>query len=228
MKKLIEKILAWTKQARVGVLAGAVLLAALGGVLFVRTWWNSSQGGNNSTTSSATTSSSITQNNTSQITSNKPVDIEVEEKFSRPYLEKVEVARSFYDVNSSVEEQSNAIVYYDGKYIPSNGIDYVSSNGSFDIIAACSGTVSDIITDPLYGLTVTVECANNIKVVYASLKNCQLQVGDSVSIKDKIGTSGESLYGSELNSEFLHFELYKDNKVVNPEKYYGILLKDIN
>lgn len=228
MKKVIKKLLTWTKEARVGVLVGAIALMLVGGIAFARTWWKTPSSSNSTDSSTKTSSGPSASSVDPGVSSNTPVVLPMEEKLTKPFAVVTTVARGFYDADSSLEEQAAAIAYYDGKYMPSYGVDYVSSNGSFDIIAACSGTVSEIVTDPIYGLTVTIECASNIKIVYASLEQCQLQVGDNVSIKDIIGTAGESPYGSELNSSYLHFELYKDNKVLNPEDFYGSMLQDIN
>ncbi len=225
MRRVIKKLMTLTKEARVGVLVGAIALMLVGGITFARTWWKSpTSSSNNPTSNSGANSSGVTPNTSS----NAPVVLPVEEQLGRPFIVVTTVARGFYDTKATLEEQAAAIVYYDGKYMPSNGVDYVSSAGSFDIIAACSGTVSDIVADPIYGLTVTIESVSNIKTIYASLEKCQLQVGDSVSIGEIIGTTGESPYGSELNTSFLHFEVYKDKQVLNPEKQYGFMLKDIN
>ncbi|WRK56012.1 M23 family metallopeptidase [Coprobacillaceae bacterium CR2/5/TPMF4] len=54
---------------------------------------------------------------------------------------------------------------------------------------------------------------------YQSLSEVTVEKDAVIKQGDKIGTSGENVYESELKNH-LHFILEKDNQAINPEKYF--------
>ena len=221
MKKLIRKIMSWTQEARVGVIVTAVALLLIGGVSVFRSWWNPSTSSPNQPISS---SSKPIQPSTSSPT---PVVLPIDEVVEKPFSVAATMARGYYEQEASLQERIDAMVFYDGTYKCSQGLDFVFNDQEFDVLAASSGIVKDKVVDSIYGLTVTVECANNIEMVYASLASSSLKVGDEVNKGDLIGVAGKSIYGSELDVPMLHFRMYKDNQVINPNKNFGNALKNV-
>lgn len=216
MKKLMKRLMLWTKEARVGVLLGAIALLLLGGINLAQNWWNPS----------TSTSSSSTMPTTSSTSTH--VVLPIDELYGQPFAVDAVAARTFFDVAASLEDQADAVVFYDNRYMPSYGIDYIFEDSTvFPVIAACSGVVAEKSVDPIYGLTVVIESAGDIKTVYASLASSTLQVGQTVSKGQSIGTAGESIYGSELKTNVLHIELYKNDELLNPATFYGVALKNI-
>ena len=66
-----------------------------------------------------------------------------EEKIIRPYSSKnVIVHKSFYEKDSSADEQKNSIIFHEGIYMQNSGT-YYKSEESFDIISSLSGTVTN-------------------------------------------------------------------------------------
>lgn len=222
MKKLIKKIMSWSQEARVGIVVAAVALLLIGGVSAARSWW-----GPSTSTTLPNTSSNISPITPSTSSSPQPVVLPVDEIIENPFSVDATIARGFYEQDASLEEKANAMVFYDGTYKCSQGLDFVYNNQEFDVLAASSGIVKDKVVDSIYGLTVTVECANEVEIVYASLKSSSLQIGDEVSKGDIIGVAGESIYGSELDAPMLHFRMYKDGQVINPKDNFGQSLKNV-
>ena len=221
MKKLIKKIMSWTQEARVGAIVTIVALFLIGGVSVFRSWWTPSTSSSNQPISS---SSKPIQPSTSSPT---PVVLPIDEVVEKPFSVEATMARGYYEQEASLQDRIDAMVFYDGTYKCSQGLDFVFNNQEFDVLAASSGIVKDKVVDSIYGLTVTVECANNIEMVYASLASSSLKVGDEVNKGDLIGVAGKSIYGSELDVPMLHFRMYKDNQVINPNKNFGNALKNV-
>lgn len=222
MKKLIKKIMAWSQEARVGVVVAAVALLLIGGVSAARSWWAPS-----TSTSFPGTSSSTQPIQPSTSSNPQPVVLPVDEIVEKPFSVAATIARGFYEQDGSLEEKTNAMVFYDGTYKCSQGLDFVYNNQEFDVLAASSGIVKDKVVDSVYGLTVTIECASEVEIVYASLKSSSLQIGDEVTKGDIIGVAGESIYGSELDAPMLHFRMYKNGQVINPKDNFGNALKNV-
>lgn len=219
MKKLIEKIMSWSQEARVGVVAAAVALLLIGGISVARSWWEPISSVNPNVNSTPTTQKPTTNEN--------PVVLPVDEIIEKPFNVNATMARGYYEQDASYEERIDAMVFYDGAYRYSQGVDFVYEGKEFNVLASSSGTVKDIAVDSIYGLTVTVECVNDVEIVYASLKSSPLQVGEVVDKGDAIGVAGESVYGSELACPMLHYRIYKNDQVVNPNKNFGVSLKNV-
>ena len=129
------------------------------------------------------------------------------------------IVKKFYDASLSDEELENALVYFEGVYRPNLGIDFANDNKAFEVKAACSGTVTKKENDALLGWVVTVTNENGIATTYQSLSEVTVEKDAVIKQGDKIGTSGENVYESELKNH-LHFILEKDNQAINPEKYF--------
>ncbi len=137
----------------------------------------------------------------------------------RPYTDKqVEIGKSYYDYKEQEENQENSIIYYENTYIQNTGVDYISKK-IFDVNAIASGKVISITTDDITGTTIKIEHENNIISVYQSVKDVKIKEKDEVKQGQKIATSGTNNISSELGNH-LHFELYKDNVLVNPENFF--------
>ena len=98
------------------------------------------------------------------------------------------------------------------------GVDYTNDK-DFEINAIGDGKVISITTDDITGTTIKIEHNNNIVSVYQSVKNPQVKEKDEVKKGQIIATSGKNNINSDLGTH-LHFELYKDNILVNPENFF--------
>lgn len=137
----------------------------------------------------------------------------------RPYDDKtVEIGKSFYDYKAETENQEDSIIYYENTYIQNTGVDYVSKE-IFQIKTIADGTVISITEDDIVGTTVKIEHQNNMISVYQSVKDVKVKEKDTVTQGQVFATSGTNNINSELGNH-LHFELYKENILVNPEDFF--------
>lgn len=149
-----------------------------------------------------------------------------DEVVSRPYnSDKVSIYKSFYDKDAKEEDQQKSLIYHEGIYMQNSGVDY-SSDEQFDITAAISGTVSNITDDPLLGKSLEIKNSSEIITLYQSLSEVSVKKGDAISQGQVIGKSGTcNLYPD--NKNLLHFEMYKNGTIVNPETYYDKSVKEL-
>ena len=142
------------------------------------------------------------------------------EKLLKPVGDDVKIVKKFYDAKLSDEELEKALVYFEGVYRPNLGIDFSKDNKAFEVTAAFSGTVTKKDNDALLGWIVTVTNETGVSATYQSLSEVNVEKDAVIKQGDKIGTSGENVYESELKNH-LHFILEKDNQALNPEKYFN-------
>ena len=151
--------------------------------------------------------------------------INTEEKIAKPYnSENVSLYKNFYDKDATVEEQKKSIIYYEGIYMQNSGVDY-KSDETFDVVASVSGTVTNITEDTLLGKTIEIKNSNEITTMYQSLGEVIVKKGDTVTQGQVIAKSGACVLNSDIK-QGLHFEMYKNGTVINPEKSYDKNLKD--
>ena len=138
-----------------------------------------------------------------------------------PVVDESEVAvvGTFFDYESSTEEQVDSLIRYNNFYHQNKGIDLASKDGaSFDVTAVMSGTVVKSEEDALLGQVVHIEHAQDVVTIYQSLGESSVENGQTVKQGDVIGQAGKNLYNSEAGVH-LHFELRKQGVPVNPLAY---------
>lgn len=143
------------------------------------------------------------------------------EVFQLPVLDEneVEVVGTFFDYESSKEEQVNSLIRYDNYYHQNKGIDLASEEGeSFDVTAAMSGTVVKAEEDALFGQVVHIEHDKDVVTIYQSLEGLLVEVGQTVKQGDVIGRAGRNLFNKDAGVH-VHFEIRKDGVPVNPLDY---------
>ena len=150
----------------------------------------------------------------------------VEEKLLKPFNINAKVERYFFDLNDSAQMQELSILEYKGKFTPSTAMEYTYNNTKFDVVAAFSGVVTERKLDPLYGYMVYIKNDSGLTAVYGSLSDVAVNVGDNVKQGDVIAKAGTNTIDSNLGNH-LHFSLMKSSKVINPNKYYSQILKNI-
>lgn len=110
-----------------------------------------------------------------------------------------------------------------GHYEFHTGIDLAAEAGA-EVFACLDGTVESILTNHvLDGTKITLVHENGIKTVYTFIEPvATLKVGDTVSRGDVIATVAAAS-GSEYKlGAHLHFEVYADEKPVDPEAYLDL------
>ena len=108
------------------------------------------------------------------------------------------------------------------------GIDISSAEGA-NVFAVSDGTVSSVRNDPLLGKTVEITHENGIKSVYSNLSSDGLiAVGSTVKCGDKIGQLGDTTISELADEPHLHFEMFKDDKSVDPLEYISAESKKVS
>ncbi len=106
------------------------------------------------------------------------------------------------------------------------GLDMSGEVGT-EVMACLDGTVESItVGDVLDGTKVTLSHANGVKTCYYFIDAAEtLKVGDTVSRGDVIGTIAQPAGSEYKDGAHLHFEVYKDGAVADPNDYLDIAEK---
>lgn len=148
------------------------------------------------------------------------VQQEIESSISKPYnSQDVKISKYFYLEEDEESKQQQSLIRYENIYMPNTGILY-SSSKEFDIISILDGKVTSVKEDEILGNIVEIEHSNNIVSIYQSIKEVQVKIGDQVKQGDVIAKSGSNKLENEQDN-CLHFELYKDGTLINPEELYN-------
>ncbi len=136
----------------------------------------------------------------------------------KPYKgEEVTISKYYYNNSDEETKQQKSLIRYQNIYMPNTGILY-SSDQVFDIVPVLPGKVSVVKTDDILGNIIEIEHDNNIVTIYQSVKDVKVKVGDEVTQETIIAASGSNkLEGEKENC--LHFEVYKDGTLTNPEDF---------
>ena len=105
-----------------------------------------------------------------------------------------------------------------GAWQTHNGIDIKAAAGD-PVIAADSGTVSEVKDDPLWGITVSIDHGNGIISRYCNLNSgVTVQTGQAVSGGEEIGAVGDTADIETSEESHLHFEVTKNGSFEDPVK----------
>ena len=95
------------------------------------------------------------------------------------------------------------------------GLDIAVSAGT-PIKAAASGTVIFSGYKGSYGYLIKIQCDNGYEMWYGHCSKLYAKSGQRVSAGDKIAAVGST---GNSTGPHLHFEIRKDGKTLNPQKY---------
>ncbi len=95
------------------------------------------------------------------------------------------------------------------------GIDFSSEQGS-DIKSVAGGVVTWSAQKPGYGLTLEINHGNGYETRYAHAEQLLVEVGDIVRKGQTIGLVGST---GRSTGPHLHFEVFKNGRVVDPASY---------
>ena len=104
--------------------------------------------------------------------------------------------------------------------MPNTGILY-SSDKEFNIVSTLDGKVTIVKEDEILGNIIEIEHSNNIVTIYQSVKEVKVKAGDVIKQGDLIAKSGTNKLENE-KANCLHFEVYKDGNLINPETFYTL------
>lgn len=160
-------------------------------------------------------------------TSSEVPVVNTDPQIIRPYVnEAVKVVKNYYDYQADSASQEGSILYYGDTYMQNSGVDY-SMDSEFDVVSILDGTVMEVVDDEVMGKTIKIKHSNDLISVYQSMGSVEFKVNDTVTQGTIIGKSGKNNVSKDLGNH-LHFELYYQGNVVNPENYYGKLLGELS
>ncbi len=98
----------------------------------------------------------------------------------------------------------------------------LSAEAGSNVVCVANGTVSDILSDPLYGTTVIIDHGNDLQTVYCGMGLLSgIETGAKLKKGDVIGTVSESGIFCERDlGSHIHFEVIQNGKKVNPIDFF--------
>ena len=97
-----------------------------------------------------------------------------------------------------------------------DGVDIAAEPGT-PVKACNSGVVTDIISDPLWGMTVTVSHSDGSKSYYMGLSNSiPVNKGQKIALGEVIGSVGDTAEIEQALDSHLHFAMKKDGNWIDP------------
>ena len=111
-------------------------------------------------------------------------------------------------------------------YCLHEGMDFIATAGT-EVLAAVDGEIEDItLNDELYGSVITIKHENGVETVYKFVTPVEgLKKGDTVNRGDVIATVASFKGVENEDGDHLHFEVYKNGDVVDPDEYLFIISK---
>lgn len=160
------------------------------------------------------------------IWSNEIPVVSTEKVIVKPFKEeKVTIAKYYYDYSDNADSQKNSIIFYENSYIQNSGVDYIHEK-VFNVVAVYDGTVIKVEDNEITGKTIELKHDNNVISVYQGLSEANVKVGDTIVQSTVLGKSGTSKINVELGNH-LHFEIYANGQVLDPEKCYEKKINEI-
>lgn len=102
------------------------------------------------------------------------------------------------------------------------GIDIEAPRGEV-VKAVADGYVKEIKEDPCYGITITIDHENGYKSVYSNLASSSMvSVNQKVKAGDAISSVGNTAIFECMDPPHLHYEVYKDDKLIDPKSLLPI------
>lgn len=143
-----------------------------------------------------------------EIETNKPEVIEKPLEFILP-VESNEIGMKF---------SNGQLVYSEtlSEWILHNGIDIIAKQGT-PVLASESGKIVEITSNTQEGIKIVIEHKDGYKTVYSNLSTTKMvQEGQEIKKGQAISGVGKTATFEYEEKDHLHFEMYKDEKSINP------------
>lgn len=132
-------------------------------------------------------------------------------KYSAP-MENVTVLKDF---NSGELQYNDTLKQWEIH----KAIDLISETSN-SVYSIAKGTVTNVYTNYLEGTVIEISHANGLVSIYKSLdQDVSITLGEAVKAGQKIGSVSSSMARELSSGNHLHFELYSNNQLVNPNDY---------
>ena len=103
-----------------------------------------------------------------------------------------------------------------------NGVDIAAEAGT-EVLAAADGEVYTTYTDDIMGTTVVIRHADGYTTQYASLsEELKVNVGDTVTLGQPIGTVGETALIETTMGPHVHFSVLFNDESMDPAEFLAL------
>ncbi|MCR8645073.1 M23 family metallopeptidase [Paenibacillus sp. N1-5-1-14] len=196
-----------------------IYVAAAAIILTLTTWLYQSAATKNITNPTAQTEQTSVDANGATVPVAGP-----QENMKWPVKDKneIEVVLKFYDRNATAEAKAQSTIEYNDTFVPNTGLVLARKDKvTFDVLAAKSGKVSMVATDPAVGNLVEITHADGMVTVYQSLADVKVAKGQDVKQGDVIAKAGRNDI-EKAQDVHLHFEVRQQasGTVMNPEPMF--------
>jgi stage II sporulation protein Q len=140
--------------------------------------------------------------------------------FKEEQLDNVAIIQEYYDAEADEETRENALLVFNQTYKTNTGISISMDGQPFEVVAALSGVVEEVIIDQFKGSEITISHANGMTTKYSSLTGILVKEGDEVIQGQSLGTATSNEWNAKAGTH-LHFEVQQDGNPVNPRSFLG-------
>ena len=112
----------------------------------------------------------------------------------------------------------DSLIYSDTleSWVGHKAIDIAAKEGS-PVVAAMDGVIKEVYEDELWGIVIVIDHGNNLKTRYANLSTKEMvKPGIDVKKGDHISKVGRTAKIEMLMEPHLHFELMKNEEIIDP------------
>lgn len=138
--------------------------------------------------------------------------------FSEDLLEEVVILQDYYDMKADAATREKSVLVFNQSYVTNTGISLSAEDKPFEVVAAMSGVVEEVVEDVFQGDEIVISHADGLKTVYGSVTGILVNKGDKISQGDPIATASSNEWNPSAGTH-LHFEVLLDNEPVNPGSY---------
>ncbi|HJF30410.1 MAG TPA: M23 family metallopeptidase [Sporosarcina psychrophila] len=138
--------------------------------------------------------------------------------FTEALLDDVAILQDYYDVDADEAMRESAMLVFDQTYVMNTGVTISVQGKEFEVVAALSGKVEDVVLDPFKGDEIILSHADGLKTVYRSVSGILVKKGDEVEQGQALGAATENEWNHTAGIH-LHFEVQQDGVAVNPRSY---------
>lgn len=138
--------------------------------------------------------------------------------FSEALMDDVAILQDFYDADASESMRESAMLVFDQTYVMNTGLTISVQGKTFDVVAALSGKVEDVVLDPFTGDEIILSHADGLKTIYRSVAGILVKKGEEIEQGQVLATAAENEWNSTAGIH-LHFEVQENGVAVNPRTY---------
>ncbi|WP_318617020.1 M23 family metallopeptidase [Sporosarcina sp. YIM B06819] len=135
--------------------------------------------------------------------------------FAEEVLDDVVIVQDYYDTERDEASRENALLVFNQTYVANTGVSISVQGEPFEVVAALSGKVESVVTDPFKGDEITLSHADGLTTIYRSVTGIQVKQGDEVSQGQALATASENGWNSTAGIHLL-FEVQENGVAINP------------